>query len=109
MATFSKRSLEGALLIDNRHAPPPDPIQVAAFEAKHGPLAGADNRTVFESATITCAHCQAIVVLNPNRSRARHYCSKCDSYVCDAPTCVVECSPLNAVFDRLHTAAAKMR
>ena len=109
MAIKSKRSLEGALLIDNRHAPPPDPLQIAAFERLHGPVIGAGVTGVYESATLTCAHCHAIIVLNPARTRPRHYCPKCDAYVCDAPVCVLECRPLNAVFDRLQNAAAKVR
>lgn len=39
---------------------------------------------IFESATITCSHCQRGVVLNPDRSRARGYCPKCDHYICDS-------------------------
>ena len=66
---FSKRSLEGYLLVDHR-----------AGGGLDGPLrAGA----VFESATLTCSHCQRQVVLNPDRSRPRGYCPKCDRYVCD--------------------------
>lgn len=59
---FSKRSLEGYLLIDHR--------------ANHG--------GVVETATLTCSHCQRQVILNPDRSRERGYCPKCDHYVCDA-------------------------
>ena len=39
---------------------------------------------VFESGTITCSHCQRQVVLNPDRSRERGYCPKCDHYLCDS-------------------------
>jgi hypothetical protein len=60
-----------------------------------------------ESATITCAHCHAIVVLNPQRTRPRAYCQKCDHYVCDSLRCATACDPLNHVFDRLQNAAAR--
>ena len=46
-----------------------------------------DNRAgsggLFESATITCSHCQRVVILNPERNRDRAYCPKCDHYLCD--------------------------
>lgn len=45
--------------------------------------------TVFESATKRCAHCAAVVVVNPLRTRARGYCPKCDDYVCDGCTGVM--------------------
>jgi hypothetical protein len=103
----SKRRLEGYLLVDNRHAPAIDANQVRAFERQHGPVTAAGVTGLFESATLTCAHCHAQIVLNPNRSRPRHYCSKCDKYVCDNAACVLECSPLNAVFDQLQAAAGR--
>jgi hypothetical protein len=58
----SQRSREGELMIDERAC-----------------LGG----RLFESATVTCAHCIRVVVLNPDRSRSRGYCRKCDHYVCD--------------------------
>jgi hypothetical protein len=58
---FSKRSLEGYLMKDHR--------------AGGGPM--------IESATLTCSHCQFQVILNPARSRERHYCPSCDRYICD--------------------------
>lgn len=75
----SKRSLEGYVLIDNSNSPGvPDELVVA-----EGLPAGA-GKIKFESASITCSHCEAVVVLNPDRSRERGYCPKCDHYVCDA-------------------------
>lgn len=62
---------EGYLLIDN----------TAAGEGK------------MEAATLTCCHCQRIFLKNPDRVRARGYCAKCDSYVCDNPACNAQCSP----------------
>lgn len=81
----SKRSLEGYLLLDNR---------------------AAGGRLV-EQATLTCSHCHAIVVLNPERSRARNWCSGCDKYVCDNPMCHAKCVPLNKVLDSLQESALK--
>jgi len=85
----SKRSNEGYLLIDNsfavRNSPNPYPSEA---DMAHARASGHDfpgmTVPVFESATFTCHHCQAVVVLNPDRSRAREYCSWCDHYICDA-------------------------
>jgi hypothetical protein len=75
----SKRSHEGYLLIDNRTA----------------------GGVLLESATITCSHCQCVVVLNPDRSRSRGYCPKCDHYVCDGCEAVRgasgECRPFERI------------
>jgi hypothetical protein len=74
----SKRSHEGYFLQDNHGTPGvPDEIIVA-----HGLPAGA-GYIKFESATFTCSHCEQVVVLNPDRSRARGYCKQCDHYLCD--------------------------
>ena len=67
---FSKRSLENELIVDHRDSPGLD---------KPGQGAG----TLFESATITCSRCQKQIILNPDRSRSRGYCRKCDHNVCD--------------------------
>lgn len=48
-------------------------------QAKEGYLC-VDGREV---GTQTCSHCQAIVIMNPDRTRARPYCPKCDHYICD--------------------------
>ena len=57
-----------------------------------------DNRasggTYQEMATLTCAHCNCIVVLNPERKRSRAFCQKCYAYVCDDKVCATVCSPI---------------
>lgn len=50
-------------------------------------------RGTLEMATLTCAHCNRVVVLNPLRQRERCSCRKCDAYVCDSPGCNAECNP----------------
>lgn len=79
----SKRAHEGYLLIDNSQG---------GFGAKE------------EFATITCSHCNRVVVLNTLRTRARAYCQKCDHYICDGcgtiAASTMECAPLKAVLDR---------
>lgn len=75
----SKRSREGELFIDHRASPGLTVEDVAGFAA---PAVGLGQ--VYESAVIVCSHCQATVVLNPDRSRERGWCPKCDKYLCDA-------------------------
>lgn len=84
MSTLQRH--EGYLLVDNRCA--------------------GDGMT--ESATVTCAHCHAIVVLNPQRTRPRHYCASCDAYVCDTPGCVAECRNFTKLLDQLQEAAFRV-
>ena len=106
MPNPSLRRHEGYLLIDNRHAAVPDSvIQVAREHGKH--VAGAGVRGMYESAVVTCAHCHTQVVLNPERTRERGYCRKCDHYVCDNPLCNADCRPFNRVLDDLQEQAAR--
>jgi hypothetical protein len=74
----SKRKHEGYLLVDHRGGPglTADVLQAHGLPPDMG-------RGVFESATITCKHCQQILILNPLRTRARGYCPKCDHFICD--------------------------
>jgi hypothetical protein len=95
----SLRRHEGYLLIDNRGAP-----DVPALPHPRKRFFGVSG--LFESATITCAHCHAVVVLNPQRTRERGYCRKCDHYVCDNPGCNVGCTPMNKILDEAQEAAA---
>lgn len=62
---------EGYLLIDHRYS---EGVPGSAL---------ATPGSVREMATITCSHCQAIVIINPLRTRARNYCPKCNHYICD--------------------------
>lgn len=87
---LTKRSQESYLLIDHSSAP-------------GAGLVGPGRK--FESATITCSHCQRIVILNPDRTRARGHCRKCDHYICDEPACNKECIPMQMVLDNLQEQA----
>jgi hypothetical protein len=76
---FSKR--EGEILIDHRASPglPEDIARWAGYDpqlTREGKL--------YEAGTLTCAHCKAAVVKNPNRARPRENCPKCGyRYLCD--------------------------
>lgn len=52
-----------------------------------------------EMATMTCVHCNRIVVLNPQRTRPRNWCIRCDAYVCDQQFCITECNPFQQSLD----------
>lgn len=78
---FSKKSLEGELIIDHRSAGAGITPEQAAQHGQDAIPVSAGG--LMETSTITCSHCQAIVVKNPYRIRARNYCPKCDRYICD--------------------------
>ena len=86
----SKRRQEGYLLIDHRASPGTQLVPEG---------------TIYETPTVTCSHCGAIVILSPTRKRPRHYCAKCDHYVCDRAECVIECRPWKKVLEAADYAA----
>lgn len=103
----TKRSQEGYLLIDHRFG-----YGLDASATIHGAEAiGAG--AIFESPTITCSHCQRVVVMNPARTRSRGYCPKCDHFVCDA--CEVNrvktgiCRPFNQIIEEHQESIATKR
>ena len=89
----SKRSLEGYLLIDNRHAP------------------GPGGETFVEVPTLTCSHCERQILVQPLRTRSRHYCRTCDHYICDQCAVIAaqsgKCEPFKTMLDRLQEEAAR--
>jgi hypothetical protein len=78
---FSKRELEGYLLIDHSDSPGLAATELAAAHLPGNMPVG--RGMTLEAPTLTCSHCQAIVVINPNRQRERAWCAKCDHYICD--------------------------
>jgi hypothetical protein len=65
-------------MIDHRNAPgiPDDLVHKAG-------VVPVRSGQMLECATLGCAHCAAVVVVNPLRTRERAYCPKCDRYICD--------------------------
>ena len=57
------------------------------------------SRGVQEMHTLTCCHCNRVVVLNPARVRERHWCFRCDHYVCDAQYCIENCNPFQQTIE----------
>ena len=77
---FSKRELEGYLMSDHRESPGFTPGQAVIPGCDALPIGPG---ALFEAPTVNCSHCERLVVINPNRTRSRGYCPKCDHYVCD--------------------------
>lgn len=72
---------EGYLFVDHRASPgiPEDKARLMGYE----PSQVAEGK-VLEAATIQCFHCNAILVINPRRTRERAYCMACNGgYICD--------------------------
>jgi hypothetical protein len=77
---FLKREAEGYLLVDHRDSPGITPEEAA--KAGRGTLAVGKGQRL-ECATYMCHVCEAHVVINPKRTRERHYCGVHDAYSCD--------------------------
>lgn len=84
----SKRALEGYVMIDHRNSP--------------GIPGGVPAGVTFEAPTLQCCHCGTIVIVNPNRTRQRHYCANCDEYVCDNANCILVCTPFKKHLDDIQ-------
>lgn len=70
-----------------------------------------DNRNsgggLLEMDVRNCPHCERDVILNPDRTRPRNHCYKCDAYICDAIECRLECVPFKKVVAEAFDAASK--
>lgn len=95
----SKRKFEGEMIIDHTDSPGITPEQAQG----RGPAVGKGE--LWRSATYSCVHCQAVVIINPLRTRARGYCQKCDDYQCDA-CAAFPCLPFAKVIDAALEAGA---
>lgn len=71
---------DGYLMIDHRGSPG---IPTPLAERLGVPLQQVREGGLMECATMTCAHCATVVIPNPDRTRERGYCAKCDRYICD--------------------------
>ena len=102
----TKRRHEGYVLIDNRESPGVTPSFVQ--QSGIGALAVGAGK-VLEASTITCAHCQRGVVLNPMRAHVRDWCFYCDHYLCDNCGLIKkidgQCRNFVALLDRLQEKA----
>jgi hypothetical protein len=92
----SERDLEGYMMIDHRDAPP-----VPDWMLRQAGLPSSMGRGLAESATYTCKHCCAVVVLNPDRSRERAWCRAGKHRICDACAVTYARTKICVTFDRL--------
>jgi hypothetical protein len=68
-------------MVDHRASPG---LPVDFYKPLGSDMPAVGEGKMLEMATITCSHCNSIVVKNPLRVRERAYCSKCDHYICDS-------------------------
>ena len=97
---------EGYLTIDHRASP--------GLTQSQALWMGLDPKQVgegkfMEAGTLTCCHCNSVVILNPLRIRERGHCRKCDAYICDNPACHVECKPFLVKLDELELSAYRQQ
>lgn len=90
---FWERADEGELTIDHRNSP--------GLPAWFAERQGLDPKQlgeggVFSTFTKGCTHCGGVVVMNPNRTRPRNHCFRCDHYICDG------CAAVAALPDYVH-------
>lgn len=88
MTLHSKRSLEGLLTVDCRAG---TGIERKDLVTSGIPVVPAG--TLLECPTFMCGHCNGMVVMNPERTRERHYCQAGDHYTCDVCADDTECRP----------------
>lgn len=104
----SLRRHEGYLHIDNRGGPGVT-ADFVRQSGKDAPFAGEGQQ--FEAATVTCSHCHQVLIVNPDRTRARAHCMKCDHYICDGcegvRVATGECRPMGKILDMAQEHAAR--
>jgi hypothetical protein len=76
--------MENYVEIDHRESPGITHEEAARLGAiAHCDVVAVGKGQHFKSACITCHGCEKQVILNPDRSRERHYCPTHDAYLCD--------------------------
>ncbi len=92
----TQRTHVGEMVLDHRESP-------GAFGVGAG--------QILEAAIKKCCGCQRKIVLRPDRERKRHYCRKCDSFMCDdchlTSTVTGEHTPFVKVFEKAYEAAVR--
>lgn len=107
MPYLSNRSQEGWLMVDHRNSPGITEADLLTVpEHRRGEFQV--TQQLFESPTLRCSHCGTMVILNPQRTRARGYCSPCDHYICDNPVCHQGCNPLMKQLETAQELAGRL-
>lgn len=71
---------DGELMIDHRFSRGLTAEEARAFGMPDIPLGEGGAVSL---ATVGCNHCGGVWLVNHYRTRERHYCKKCDHYLCD--------------------------
>lgn len=107
------RRYEGELVIDHRESPGITAADIAHMPAMYRngyPVIGKGQ--FYESAVNTCSHCQRGIIINPLRTRERHYCRGCDRYICDNCALLMKlgasCSPFWRQVERIASKVTKL-
>ncbi len=94
------------MLIDNRNTAG---VSDEAMVALGFPIGA--GRGLYESATYTCSHCHAVVIIEPARTRARGFCRGCNRQICDGCEAIkaqtLECRSMDRIIDEVLETAVK--
>jgi hypothetical protein len=113
---FSKRSLEGYLLIDHTNSPGLSDGEMPLALTADGTMAELPIGELraghkLESATLTCSHCARTFIKNNQRTRPRGHCHFCQQYLCDPCDAIYakehQCRSVAALADRIAEAVDK--
>ena len=77
---ITQKSKESYLFVDHRASPGLSPEMARRMGY---PAGSVSEGKLLEIATLTCCHCGGVLIKNPERTRAREHCFKCNSYICD--------------------------
>jgi hypothetical protein len=104
----SKRRYEGYAEIDHRESPG---ITPEFMRKNHLEMPAVPGGQILKTAFVVCHCCLRDIILNPDRSRERGYCSKHDAYLCDdcgaAQKAGAVCIPFKQRFDQWYDALVK--
>lgn len=102
----SIRAHEGYMVIDNRLSEGIDDATMVALGYPVGAGKG-----LYESATYTCSHCHAVVVIEPKRTRERGFCRGCSRQICDGCNAIkaktFECRSMAQIIDEVLESAVR--
>lgn len=84
---------DGELTIDHRAGRGLTAEECRAFGMPDVPL---KDGSMVSMATVGCNHCGGVWLVNHYRTRERHYCKKCDKYLCDL------CAAVTALPNYVH-------
>lgn len=79
----SLRTPGGHVMIDHRASPGITEDFIRSCGKDPADFLVVGEGKMLEADTLTCSHCQRVVVLSPTRKRERARCAKCSRYICD--------------------------